>query len=175
MAPVGERSFLGHRLLSGGRLGVAPKSLKRAKERLRRITQRNRGIALEKMIAEVNSFTTGWVTYFRHAACKTAMAELDAWLRRKLRCVRHKQLKRTKTIADVLIAGGVEVPSAWKVALSGKGWWRLSDTQALRRAQAFRRAKPLQWFADRGQSASQAITPSCNLLETAVSAEYARR
>ena len=58
VAPVGERSFLGHRLLPGGRLGLAPKSLARAKDRLRRITQRNRGIALERMIAEANSFTT---------------------------------------------------------------------------------------------------------------------
>ena len=45
-APVMERSFLGHRLLPGGRLGLAPKSLVRAKVRLRRITRRNRGIAL---------------------------------------------------------------------------------------------------------------------------------
>src|SRR5215831_17905781 len=90
VAPVGERSFLGHRLLPGGRLGLAPKSLTRAKERLRRITRRNRGIALERMIAEVNSFTTGWVTYFRHAACKEALREADEWLRRKLRCVRLK-------------------------------------------------------------------------------------
>src|SRR5262249_39520628 len=51
IAPVSERSFLGHRLLSGGRLGVAPKSL--AVQAARRITRRSRGIALERMIAEV--------------------------------------------------------------------------------------------------------------------------
>ena len=33
-AHVSERKFLGHRLLSGGRLGIAPQSLKRARERL---------------------------------------------------------------------------------------------------------------------------------------------
>jgi hypothetical protein len=55
--------------------------------RLRRITRRNRGIALERMVREVNGFTTGWVTYFRHAACKSALGDLDEWLRRKLRCV----------------------------------------------------------------------------------------
>ena len=64
--------------------------------------------------------------------------------RRKLRCVRHKQLKRTKAIADFLIGSGVEVPYAWRVALSGKGWWRLSHTKA------FRRAMSPQWFADHG-------------------------
>jgi RNA-directed DNA polymerase len=34
VAPVVERKFLGHRLLPGGRLGIAPQSLKRARERL---------------------------------------------------------------------------------------------------------------------------------------------
>jgi RNA-directed DNA polymerase len=42
VAPVCERSFLGPRLLSGGRLALAPKSLDRIKERLRRITRRKR-------------------------------------------------------------------------------------------------------------------------------------
>jgi RNA-directed DNA polymerase len=34
VAHVSERKFLGHRLLSGGRLGIAPGALKRARERL---------------------------------------------------------------------------------------------------------------------------------------------
>jgi RNA-directed DNA polymerase len=34
VAPVSERKFLGHRLLGGGRLGIASQSLKRARERL---------------------------------------------------------------------------------------------------------------------------------------------
>jgi RNA-directed DNA polymerase len=34
VAHVSERKFLGHRLLSGGRLGIAPGSLERARERL---------------------------------------------------------------------------------------------------------------------------------------------
>jgi RNA-directed DNA polymerase len=30
------------------------------------------------------------VTYFRHAACKAHLTEMDGWIRRKLRCVRLK-------------------------------------------------------------------------------------
>jgi hypothetical protein len=88
VAYIEERTFLGHRLLGGGKLGIAPKSLERAKDRIRQITRRNRGIRLDRMIRELNSFLTGWVTYFRYAACKTYLAELDGWVRRKLRCVR---------------------------------------------------------------------------------------
>ncbi|MGH2356426.1 MAG: reverse transcriptase domain-containing protein, partial [Candidatus Limnocylindria bacterium] len=144
VAPVWERSFLGHRLLSDGRLGLAPKSLDRAKERLRRITRRNRGIALERMIGEVNSFTTGWVTYFRHAACKGALRGLDEWLRRKLRCVRLKQCKRAKPIADFLVTCGVPARRAWLLAVSGKGWWRRSGSPPATEAMT------LQWFASLG-------------------------
>jgi RNA-directed DNA polymerase len=144
VASVRERSFLGHRLLPEGGLGIAPKSLSRAKERLRRITRRNRGIALERMVSEVNSFTTGWVTYFRHAACKSALRELDGWLRRKLRCVRLKQCKRPKPTADFFMRLGVPGPRAWLLALSGKGWWRRSGSPQAAEAMT------LQWFSSIG-------------------------
>jgi RNA-directed DNA polymerase len=144
VADVEERSFLGHRLLRGGGLGVAPKSLARAKERLRRLTRRNRGIALERMIGEVNGFTTGWVTYFRHAACKGALTRFDEWLRRKLRCVRLKQCKRPKAIAAFLLACGVPRTRLRLLAGTGKGWWRRSGTPPANAAMT------LQWFAVQG-------------------------
>lgn len=128
VAPIEERKFLGHRLLGGGKLGIAPKSLERAKDRIRQITRRNRGIGLDRMIRELNSFLTGWVTYFRFAACKSHLAELDGWIRRKLRCVRLKQCKRAKPIADFLSRQGVPAWNAWCTALSGKGWWRLAGS-----------------------------------------------
>jgi RNA-directed DNA polymerase len=117
-APVGERKFLGHRLGRGGALGIAPKSLARAKDRLRRITRRNRGVSLQKMIAEINVFTTGWLTYFRHAQCQDTLRELDKWLRRKLRCVRLKHCKRAKPLAQFLMECGAAEWRAWMLALS---------------------------------------------------------
>ena len=88
----------------------------------------NRGIALDKMVAAVNSFTTGWVTYYRHAQCRRTLVALDGWLRRKLRCVRLKHCKRVKAIADFLQANGVRQWRAWLLALSGKGWWRMAGS-----------------------------------------------
>ena len=80
------------------------------------------------MIGEVNSFTTGWVTYFRHAAGKPIFRELDGWIRRKLRCVRLKQRKRAKSIASFLQSLGVPRNQSWTTAACGKGWWRMSGT-----------------------------------------------
>lgn len=123
-AYVAERKFLGHRLLPGGRLGIAPKSLDRAKQKVRELTRRNRGVSLGRVVSELNSFLTGWVVYFRHAECRSHLAELDPWIRHRVRCVQLKQRKRAKPIFDFLHACGVPVRQAWVLATSGKGWWR---------------------------------------------------
>lgn len=128
VASVGERRFLGYRLSATGSLGIAPESLARMKDRLRQITRRNRGISPGAMIAQVNAFITGWVTYFRHAQAQTTLRELDKWLRRKLRCVRLKQCKRTMAIATFLRTCGVPEWRAWLLALSGQGWWRMAGS-----------------------------------------------
>lgn len=144
VAPVGERKFLGHRLLWDGALGIAPESLARMKQRVRQITRRNRGIALAQMIAELNAFTTGWVTYFRHACCKSHLQGLDKWIRRKLRCLRLKHCKRTKAQADFLRSLGVPEWRAWILALSGKGWWRKALSYQATEAMT------LAWFQAQG-------------------------
>ena len=45
VASVVERKFLGHRLLADGTQTIAPKSLDRARDRVREITRRNRGVS----------------------------------------------------------------------------------------------------------------------------------
>lgn len=128
VAKVGQRTFLGYRLSAWGGLSIASASLTRMKQRLREITRRNRGIALAAMIAQVNAFVTGWVTYYRYARAQKDLCKIDGWLRRKLRCVRLKQCKRTRTIAMFLQECGIPEWRAWILALSGKGWWRMAGS-----------------------------------------------
>ena len=144
VAPVWERKFLGHRLLHTGELGIAPQSIARFKERIRQITRRNRAASLSTMIEELNTFITGWVTYFRYARCKVHLENLDSWIRRKLRCVRLKQCKRVNAIATFFRTLGVPEWRAWIGALSGKGWWRLSGTPQAQEAMS------IAWFYNQG-------------------------
>jgi RNA-directed DNA polymerase len=139
-----DRKFLGYRLGRGGQLQIAPQSLRRAKDRIRDITRRNRGISLPRMIREVNSFATGWVTYYRYAAAKSQLVALDSWIRRKLRCVRLKQCKRAKSIACFLQTLGVPQHRSWLTAACGKGWWRMSGTPPANEGLS------LQWFREQG-------------------------
>jgi RNA-directed DNA polymerase len=140
VASVGERQFLGHRLGKRGNLGIGRKSLGRAKDRLREATRRNRGISLERRVAEANRFIVGWVTYYRDARCRNTLLDLDGWLRRKLRCLRLKQCKNPSSIAGFLRKNGVRERPARQLASSGKGWWRLSNTEQAKTAM------PNDWF-----------------------------
>jgi RNA-directed DNA polymerase len=144
VAYVLERKFLGHRLLPGGGLGIAPVSLQRAKARIRQITRRNRGVELKRMISELNSYLTGWVTYYRYAACRGHLSGLDAWIRRKLRCVRLKQRKRARSIVDFLQSLGVPRNRSWTTAACGKGWWRMAASPAAHEGM------PPTWFKAQG-------------------------
>ena len=144
VAFVWERSFLGHRLLQGGVLGIAPESLKRAKARIRQITRRSRGISLARMIGQLNGFVSGWVSYFRHAQCRNRLRELDRWIRRRLRQVRLKQCKRAQTLSRFLQSRGVPAWRAWILACSGKGWWRMAGSPPACEAMNNR------WFEEQG-------------------------
>jgi hypothetical protein len=59
-----ELNFLGHTIHSGGKLGISRESFGRFKEKLRRITRRNRGISLEQLIHGLNPVLRGWLNYF---------------------------------------------------------------------------------------------------------------
>jgi len=144
VAPAGERKFLGHRLLLNGKLGIAPKSIQRAKERIRQITRRNRGVSLARVIVELNLFLVGWITYYRYAACRFDLPCLDTWVRRKLRCYRLKQRKRGKSLAGFLQRLGTSPSSAHRLASSGKGWWRLSLARSVHQAMS------KDWFVSQG-------------------------
>jgi RNA-directed DNA polymerase len=144
VASVHERKFLGHRLLMDGTQTIAPKSLDRARDRVREITRRNRGVSFEQLVKELNPFLTGWVTYFRLAKAKSVLTELGSWVRHKLRCVRLKQRKRAKSLAEFLHGLGVPWDRCWTTAACGKGWWRMAQTPAACEGMN------LAWFAAQG-------------------------
>jgi RNA-directed DNA polymerase len=127
-----------------GKLGISPKSVQRAKERIRQITGRNRGISLVQVIVELNLFLVGWVTYYRYAACGFELECLDKWIRRKLRCYRLKQRKRGRSIATFLRRLGASPLQASKLARSGKGPWRLTNTRQVKAAMS------VEWFQQHG-------------------------
>lgn len=126
-----ELNFLGHTVLGSGRLGLSKWSEHRLKAKIREVTKRNKGISLEAMLRHLRTKLAGWLHYFRYAKMGSKLEALDGWIRRRLKCFRLKQCKRTIGIVRWLRKLGVEERLSWRTALSGKGWWRLSNSPAL--------------------------------------------
>ncbi len=123
-----ETNFLGHTLLSGGKLGLSSESYKRVKRSLKKTTSRRRGISLEQLIIELNLKLRGWLNYFRYASMKKILTSLIGWLQRRIRSFRLKQCKRASGIFKFLKSRGMPKSRIWQVAVSRKGWWRKSLT-----------------------------------------------
>jgi len=120
------------------------KSLERMKDKIRKITRRNRGRSLEQIISELTPVLRGWLQYFQYARCHKLLIHLDAWIRRKLRCYRIKQCKRTITLQRFLESLGVVKWQSWILALSGIGYWRKSNCPQSQQAMGNR------WFDEQG-------------------------
>jgi hypothetical protein len=82
--------------------------------------------------------------YFRYASMKSKLESVDGWIRRKLKCFRLKQCKRTIGIVRWLRKLGVAENLSWRTALSGKGWQRLSNSPGLNIG------KNNRWSAEQG-------------------------
>jgi group II intron reverse transcriptase/maturase len=130
------REFLGYRIIgvAKARLGITPASLKRAKDTIRRITKRNRGVSLERVLRELGTFTNGWVGYFWRARTPSVFQALDEWIRRRLRCYVWKQWKKPYTRARQLQKMGIGPWLAWGVAVDGPGPWRVAGCPAMTRS-----------------------------------------
>jgi len=129
--PCYKVNFLGYSLMNGGKLGLSQSSKQRLKDKLRMITQRNRGVSLEQILKELKVVLQGWLHYFQLAQMKSQLIAIEGWLRRRLKCFRLKQCKRAIGIVRFLMKLGVEKTLCWRTALSGKGWWRISNSPAL--------------------------------------------
>lgn len=126
-----ESNFLGHSILLRGKIGLSTSSEERLKLKLKAITQRKRGVSLETILKELTSMIRGWLEYFKYASMKDKMTKLDGWLKHRLKCFRLKQCKRTIGIVRFLRSLKVKETLCWRTALSGKGWWRLSNSPGI--------------------------------------------
>jgi len=124
-----NRKFLGysvtrHRYPLVPRLRPAPESIRRAKDRIREITHKGRGRNIRKVIEDLNSYTQGWMTYFRLSEVVGEFKTLDGWLRRRLRKILWQQWKTPRNRQRKLLKLGVTSEMARRAKDTGRGaWW----------------------------------------------------
>lgn len=110
---------------------IAPQAIGRFKKRVRELTRRTRGSSLKQMIQKLSRYLVGWRGYFGFCETASILADLDAWIRRRLRCVVWRAWKRGRKRYAELRKRGIGKDLAAQSAGSPKGPWRLSKSPAL--------------------------------------------
>lgn len=126
-----ERKFLGYTVTSNRqpKLKIAAQSIQRLRSKLRPIWRRGRGRKIASTIEELNPIIRGWVAYYRMIVVTGSLQELDAWIRRKLRCLVWRQWKTPGTRFRKLRERGVNSAKAHAGAMNSRGpWWNAGST-----------------------------------------------
>ena len=141
-----ERKFLGFSVTAqrDTRLRIAKPSVQRLMQRVRELSRTGLGRSLRHTVEDLNPLLRGWINYFQLTDGKGVLADLDGWVRRRLRCLLWRQWKRGRTRARKLRAFGLADARARVSSGNGHGaWWNAG-------ASHLHQALPAAFFARMG-------------------------
>ncbi len=131
-----NRKFLGFTFTRNSKnlkIRISDQSMKRAKDKLRKLTSRRNPISMEERIIKLNQYLIGWGNYYGLAETPSKFKGLDSWIRRRLRMCIWKQWKRPRTRVKKLIKLGVNKQKAYEWGNTRKGYWRIASSPILHR------------------------------------------
>lgn len=132
-----KRNFLGFCIMPmkhGVKIRPHQQAKLSVKQKLRKLTKRNRGRSIELVLKQIKQLMTGWISYYGISVMKSFMKELNGWLKRRLRQYIWKQWKKPKTRYKNLIRLGTDESKAYEWSNTRKGYWRISASYILHRS-----------------------------------------
>ncbi|MGB0360064.1 MAG: group II intron reverse transcriptase/maturase [Endozoicomonas sp.] len=133
VARVHKSRFLGF-TFKNGRIHWHSETLKKFKQRVRRLTNRNWGVSMSYQLLKTSQYLRGWIHYFGIASGYQKCVELDHWIRRRARMAFWRQWRKPRTKVRNLLKLGVRIESAVACGLTSKGPWRSSKTPGIQQA-----------------------------------------
>jgi group II intron reverse transcriptase/maturase len=121
-----ERKFLGYSVTAqqSSKVRIAKQSIQRLMDSVRQLSIGGKGSSLPQTIEKLNPVLRGWMNYFSLSQSRRPIEELDAWVRRRLRCLVWRQWKRSRTRETKMLSLGLDAQRAWKSSVNGRGpWW----------------------------------------------------
>ncbi|MBF0548634.1 MAG: transposase, partial [Candidatus Riflebacteria bacterium] len=133
VANPGDRKFLGFSFGKGrdAKRRIAPKALARFETRIRFLTRRTRSVGWLKIIHDLKLYLRGWLEYFGFCQTPATLAELERWMRHRLRSLIWKAWQNGRRRFIELRKRDVNKIVAAKTAASTAGPWRTSSSPAM--------------------------------------------
>lgn len=118
--------FLGFCLGKNGNgiyIRVHPKSLAKAKKKLKELTGRSQGKNVRQVMEKVKVYIRGWLNHFYVADMRRNLQKWNEWLRRRFRMYIWKQWKMPRTKVQNLRKLGVPEGQAYQWGNTRLGYW----------------------------------------------------
>lgn len=128
-----ESKFLGF-MFREGLIRLAPNTLLKFKQHVRRLTNRNWGVSMKYQLFKLSQYLRGWINYFGIANSYQLFMNLDNWIRRRVRMAYWRQWRRPRTKVRNLLKRGVHIKTAIGCGITSKGPWRSSRTPGINQA-----------------------------------------
>jgi RNA-directed DNA polymerase len=117
----------------GWEIRIAPRTLKRIKEKLKAKTKRSDPSGTKGKIKKIEATIAGWVNHFKIAKAKDIMQRLDGMVRTRLRIGIWRQWKKPKTKVKHLSKLGAGKWESYRWGNSSLGSCRMAHSQVLQR------------------------------------------
>ena len=112
-------------------LVVAKKGWEKLKQKLKTITRKTTPMSFDERIQKLGEIQRGWINAFRMASIQNKLAELDGWLRNRLRyCIWH-HWKKPERKRKNLIRLGIPPEQAYQWSRSRMGGWAIAQSPIL--------------------------------------------
>lgn len=115
-------------------ISVHRKSISSYKDKIRAITLRSKPCSMAARLDGIRQLNTGWGQYFKLSEAKSVFAELDRWVRSRVRQCYWQQWKKPRTRVKELIKLGIPAHQAYQWGNTRKGQWRSVHSPVLTRA-----------------------------------------
>ena len=110
---------------------VSEKSWSSLKYKLKTITRKTTPMSFDERIEKLGEVQRGWINAYRMASIQIKLADLDGWLRNRLRyCIWH-HWKKPERKRKNLIRLGVDPKKAYQWSRSRMGGWAIAQSPIL--------------------------------------------
>ena len=124
-----RKAYSGHSDKWG--IAVHRKKLAEFKRKVKELLDRRCTRGLQRTKSEFASYIRGWIIYFWYGLSNSLKAELDGWIRRRIRQLYRKIWKKNKTKEAALLKLGMKPHYAHAYANTSKSYWRIAGARIL--------------------------------------------
>ena len=138
-----KTDFLGM-VIGNGKIAISGEKIKKAMERVRRLTPRNNDKSVKEQIEKINEWLRGWFEYVKITEFPAQLNKIEAHIRRRLRAKIIKQKKRKRFILRYLEKKNIRRDSAFRDVYQRGETWAMSNTWS------FYTLFDKKWFKEQG-------------------------